>query len=126
MELLGLQWQAPGWHTCRDNMAEIASFCAILAGTLEKMANEVFLLGKTEVAELAEAPPGSMMSSTMPHKRNPVFCQRVAALARQIRSLAGAVLESMAHEHERDPRLLWSEWLAMPQLSMYTGTARPI
>ncbi|MDW7774480.1 MAG: adenylosuccinate lyase family protein [Desulfobulbaceae bacterium] len=123
MELLNLRWQPPGWHTCRDNMAEIAAFSAILAGTLEKAANEVFLLGKTEVAELAEAPPGSMMSSTMPHKRNPVFCQRVAAMARQIRSLAGAMFESMAHEHERDPRLLWSEWLVMPQLCMYTGTA---
>ncbi|MDY0352371.1 MAG: adenylosuccinate lyase family protein [Desulfobulbaceae bacterium] len=123
MELLGLQWRPPAWHTSRDNMAEAASFCAILAGTLEKTANEIFLLSKTEVAELAEAPPGSMMSSTMPHKRNPVLCQRVAALARQIRSLAGAVLESMAHEHERDPRLLWSEWLAMPQIAIYTGTA---
>ena len=59
----------------------------------------------------------------MPHKRNPVLCQRIAALARQIRALAGSVFESMAHEHERDPRLLWSEWLAMPQISMYIGTA---
>jgi len=123
MELLGLQWRPPAWHTSRDNMAETACFCAILAGTMEKAANEIFLLSKTEVAELAEAPPGTMMSSTMPHKRNPVLCQRVAALARQIRSLAGAVLESMAHEHERDPRLLWSEWLAMPQIAIYTGTA---
>ena len=123
MELLGLQWKAPGWHTCRDNMAEIASLFALLAGTLEKIANEVFLLGKTEVGELAESPPESQMSSTMPHKQNPVYCQRVAVLARHIRSLSGTVLESMAHEHERDPRLLWSEWLAMPQLAVYTGTA---
>lgn len=123
MELLGLRWQAPAWHTSRDNMAEAASFFALVAGTLEKIANEIFLLGKTEVGELAEPAPGAMSSSTMPHKQNPVLCQRVAVLARHIRSLAGVVAESMAHEHERDPRLLWSEWLAMPQLSMYTGTA---
>ncbi|MFZ5798013.1 MAG: class-II fumarase/aspartase family protein [Desulfobulbaceae bacterium] len=123
MALLGLGWLVPAWHTSRDNMAETASWFALVAGTLEKIANEVFLLGKTEVGELAEAPPDSLMSSTMPHKRNPVFCQRIAALARQIRPLAASVLEGMAHEHERDPRLLWSEWLAMPQLSMYTGTA---
>lgn len=123
MDLLNLRWKAPSWHTSRDNMAEIASFFAILAGTLEKIANEIFLLGKSEVGELAEPAPQSMMSSTMPHKQNPVLCQRVTVLARQIRSLAGVVVESMAHEHERDPRLLWSEWLAMPQLSMYTGTA---
>lgn len=123
MERLNLAWKPPGWHTSRDNMAEVASFAAILAGTLEKIANEIFLLGKTEVGELAEPPPESMMSSTMPHKRNPVFCQRVTVLARQVRMLAGVVFESMAHEHERDPRLLWSEWLAMPQLAIYTGTA---
>ncbi|MHB8789386.1 MAG: class-II fumarase/aspartase family protein [Desulfobulbaceae bacterium] len=123
MSLLGLVWQPPSWHTSRDNMAEAASLFALLASTLEKIANEIFLLGKTEVGELAESPPATLMSSTMPHKQNPVFCQRIAALARHIRPLAGSVVESMAHEHERDPRLLWSEWLAMPQLSMYTGTA---
>jgi adenylosuccinate lyase len=123
MALLGLAWRPPGWHTSRDNMAEAASLFALLAGTLEKIANEIFLLGKTEVGELAESPPAGPMSSTMPHKQNPVACQRVAVLARQIRALAGSVVECMAHEHERDPRLLWSEWLAMPQICMYTGTA---
>lgn len=123
MSILNLGWEPPSWHTSRDNMAEVASLFAILAGTLEKIANEVFLLGKTEIGELAEPAPDTIMSSTMPHKQNPVLCQRVAALARHIRSLSAPVVESMAHEHERDPRLLWTEWLAMPQLSMYTGTA---
>jgi len=123
MELLNLQWNPPSWHTSRDNIAELASHFALLAGTLEKIANEIFLLGKTEVGELAEPAPDTPMSSTMPHKRNPVLCQRVVALARHIRSLCTVVVESMPHEHERDPRLLWAEWLAMPQLSMYTGTA---
>jgi adenylosuccinate lyase len=123
MELLNLQWTSLTWHTSRDNMAEVASYFALLAGTLEKVANEIFHLGKTETGELAESPPAGPMSSTMPHKQNPVFCQRVAALARQIRPLAASIIDSMAHEHERDPRLLWSEWLAMPQISIYTGTA---
>jgi adenylosuccinate lyase/3-carboxy-cis,cis-muconate cycloisomerase len=122
MALLDLGWNAPSWHTSRDNIAETASLYAILAGSFEKIANEVFLLGKTEVGELAEPAPDTMMSSTMPHKRNPVYCQRIAALAHHIRSLSATVVESMPHEHERDPRLLWSEWLAMPQLSMYAGT----
>lgn len=123
MELLNLDWKAPGWHTSRDNMAEVASYGAILGGTLEKIANEIFLLGKTEVGELAEPPPQSMMSSAMPHKTNPVLCQRVVVLARHIRGLTTTVFEGMAHEHERDPRRLWSEWLALPQIVMYIGTA---
>jgi adenylosuccinate lyase/3-carboxy-cis,cis-muconate cycloisomerase len=32
-------------------------------------------------------------------------------------------MESSLHEHERDPRCLWAEWLAVPQLCIYTGTA---
>jgi adenylosuccinate lyase/3-carboxy-cis,cis-muconate cycloisomerase len=28
----------------------------------------------------------------------------------------------MGHEHERDPRCLWAEWLAIPELCIYTGT----
>ncbi|GAB4343656.1 MAG: adenylosuccinate lyase [Desulfobulbaceae bacterium] len=123
MELLGLDWQPPGWHTGRDTIAEYASFCAIMVGTLEKIANEVFLLGKSEVGELAEEMPATPMSSAMPHKRNPVLSQRVTVLALHVRAQAAVVVESMAHEHERDPRRLWSEWLAIPQLSMYSGTA---
>ncbi len=122
MAALDLGWKPPGWHTSRDNIAETASLFALLASTLEKAAGEVFLLGKTEIGELAEPAPDSMMSSAMPHKKNPVYCQRISVLARHIRSLTATVVESMVHEHERDPRRLWSEWLAMPQLSMYTGT----
>ena len=59
----------------------------------------------------------------MPHKQNPVLCQRIAVLALHARSLSTVIMESMLHEHERDVRSLWSEWLAVPQISIYTGTA---
>lgn len=90
--------------------------------TLGKIANEVFQLQKTEIGELREpAPDGAMASSTMPHKQNPVICQRVVVLSRHVRYLAGTIVESMAHENERDARCLWTEWLAIPQLCIYTG-----
>ncbi len=124
MKRLGLYWMPPAWHTSRDNMAETAAFLAILATTAEKIATEVIQLGKTEIAELSETMPlKSESSSTMPHKKNPVFSQRVSVLARHVRALSGTVIEGMVHEHERDPRALWSEWLAMPQISIYAGTA---
>ncbi len=112
------------WHTARDNIAEMAGLFAMLSSTMEKIASEILQLSKTEIAELAEtSPKKAMSSSTMPHKRNPVLCQRIAVLARHVRSLSGIALESMVHEHERDARALWSEWLAIPQISIYTGTA---
>jgi len=120
---LGLQATPLSWHNSRDNLAEAASLMAIIAATFEKMANEVFELGKTEIGEILEPPPPGKSSSTMPHKRNPVICQRVAVLSRQVRALSGTVVEAMIHEHERDGRALWSEWLAIPQISVYTGTA---
>jgi adenylosuccinate lyase/3-carboxy-cis,cis-muconate cycloisomerase len=123
-ERLGLRHCLLSWHTSRDNIAEFASCLAILSGTLEKIANEIFQLGKTELGELKEAAPGSApSSSTMPHKNNPVLCQRIAVLSRQTRALSTLIIDAMVHEHERDPRALWSEWLNIPQISIYTGTA---
>ncbi|MBU0484625.1 MAG: adenylosuccinate lyase [Proteobacteria bacterium] len=124
MTRLGLNYSAIAWHTARDNMAETAGLFAMIATSLEKFANEIFELGKTEIGELREpAPQSAMSSSTMPHKRNPVICQRISVLARHVRALNGVVLEAMVHEHERDARALWAESLALPQISVYTGTA---
>lgn len=120
---LGLQHSNTPWHTSRDNMAEISSFYAIVTGTVAKICNEIFQLGKNEIGELREPPAGSQASSTMPHKRNPVLCERVVVLHSHIRSLNSVILEGMVHENERDPRALWSEWLALPQIAVYTGTA---
>lgn len=120
---LGLGYSAVAWHTSRDNIAETASLLAIIAATQEKIANEIIELGKNEIGELLEPPlAGAISSSTMPHKRNPVICQRIVVMSRQIRALSGTVTEAMTHEHERDGRTIWSEWLAMPQISIYTGT----
>lgn len=124
MARLGLGSSVLTWHSSRDNIAEIGSCFAMITTTCEKIANEIFQLGKTEMGELQESPfQKTAGSSTMPHKKNPVLCQRIAVMATHVRSLASVVMESMSHEHERDVRCLWSEWLAMPQISIYTGTA---
>ncbi|XOF32629.1 MAG: adenylosuccinate lyase [Candidatus Electrothrix sp. YB6] len=124
MHLLGLAHDPLSWHTARDKVAELASNFSLLVMTLAKIANEVFNLQKTEIDELREPSlSGALSSSTMPHKQNPAVCERVMALAKHVRALAGTVTESMVHEHERDPRCLWAEWLAMPQLCIYTGAA---
>jgi adenylosuccinate lyase len=125
MRLLGLKHDPLSWHTARDRVAELASDFALLSMSLAKIANEIYQLQKSEIDELQEPGPasGALASSTMPHKRNPVLCQRVAALAKHVRALSGTVIESMAHEHERDPRCLWAEWLALPQICIYTSSS---
>jgi adenylosuccinate lyase len=122
MAILGLKHDALSWHTARDTIAELASIFSMLTMTMAKIANEIFQLQKTEIGELQEPSlSGALASSTMPHKQNPVICQRVVALSKHVRGLAGTVMESMVHEHERDPRSLWAEWLAIPQLCIYTA-----
>jgi adenylosuccinate lyase len=122
LKLLGLEYSSAAWHSSRDNIGELACVFSLMMTTLEKIANEIFQLQKTEIGELREpAPDRAMASSTMPHKKNPVICERVVVLSRHVRYLAGTIVESMAHEHERDARCLWTEWLAVPQLCIYTG-----
>jgi len=123
MSRLGLGNSVLPWHNSRDNIAELGSCFAMIATTCEKIANEIFQLSKTEIAEVQESSSQKAGSSTMPHKQNPVLCQRIAVLALHARSLSTVIMESMLHEHERDVRSLWAEWLAVPQISIYTGTA---
>ncbi|MBI3315635.1 MAG: adenylosuccinate lyase [Candidatus Omnitrophica bacterium] len=87
----------------RDRHAQVLAVLAIVGGSLEKLATEIRHLQKTEALELEEPfSEGQTGSSAMPHKRNPVNCERVAGLARVLRGNAVAGLENIALWHERD------------------------
>ncbi len=87
----------------RDRHAELVQSVALLGASLEKIATEIRHLQRTEVLE-AEEPfrEGQKGSSAMPHKRNPVSCERICGLARVLRGNAQAALENVALWHERD------------------------
>ena len=87
----------------RDRHAALLGALAVLGGTLEKIALEIRHLQRTEVRE-AEEPfrSGQKGSSAMPHKRNPVVCERVCGLARLLRAYAQTGFENQALWHERD------------------------
>ncbi|GAA0217620.1 adenylosuccinate lyase [Selenomonas dianae] len=87
----------------RDRHAEFITTLAILAGTMEKIATEIRSLQRTDIREAEEFfKPGQKGSSAMPHKRNPINCERVSGMARLVRGNAVAALENITLWHERD------------------------
>ncbi len=87
----------------RDRHAEYFSTLAIIASSIDKFAQEIRLLQRTEVREVEEFfSRGQKGSSAMPHKRNPVLSENLSGLARLMRSYAAASLEDVALWHERD------------------------
>jgi adenylosuccinate lyase len=87
----------------RDRHAALLAAVAVLGGTLEKIGTEIRNLQRTELLEVEEPfGSGQRGSSAMPHKKNPIQCERVAGLARVLRGNALAAMENMALWHERD------------------------
>ncbi|MFZ2386023.1 MAG: adenylosuccinate lyase [Candidatus Omnitrophota bacterium] len=87
----------------RDVYANYLCVLALIGSSLEKFAMEIRHLQKTEVLE-AEEPfgKGQKGSSAMPHKRNPVICERICGLSRLLRGNAQVALENISLWHERD------------------------
>jgi adenylosuccinate lyase len=87
----------------RDRHAEFFLTLALIGASVEKVAQEIRHLQRTEVRE-AEEFFGSAQkgSSAMPHKRNPVLSENLCGLARILRANALAALENVALWHERD------------------------
>jgi len=87
----------------RDVYAQYMATLAVIGSSLEKFATEIRHLQRTEVLE-AEEPfgRGQKGSSAMPHKRNPVICERICGLSRLLRGNAQAAMENVSLWHERD------------------------
>jgi adenylosuccinate lyase len=87
----------------RDRHAHFMTTLALIGSSLEKMAQEIRHLQRTELSEAFEPfGSGQQGSSAMPHKRNPELCERICGLARVLRGFAVTAMENVALWHERD------------------------
>lgn len=87
----------------RDRHAEYLVAIAITGSSLEKFATEIRGLQRTDILEVEEPfARGQKGSSAMPHKRNPIICERISGLARLLRGNALAAMENINLWHERD------------------------
>lgn len=103
-ERLGLRFEdAATQVVARDRHAEFLADIATTGASLERFAQEIRHLQRTEVRE-AEEPfaEGQKGSSAMPHKRNPIVSERICGLARLLRAFAQTGFENVALWHERD------------------------
>jgi adenylosuccinate lyase len=108
----------------RDRHASFVSAMAILGAVLERLATTIRLLQITEVDEVEE--PFSERqkgSSAMPHKRNPILCERVCGIARVLRGYATTAMEDVALWHERDISHSSAERVILPDACALTSYA---
>jgi adenylosuccinate lyase len=111
--------EASSQIVARDRHAELMGALAITASTLDSIATEIRHLARTEVREVQEPfTAGQKGSSAMPHKRNPVRCERVTGLARVIRGNLQAALENTVLWHERDISHSSAERVILPDSTM--------
>jgi adenylosuccinate lyase len=104
LERLGLDVEPAATQVvARDRHATLLATLAVLAGGLDRFAVEIRHLQRSEVRE-AEEPfaAGQKGSSAMPHKRNPIVCERISGLARVVRANALVGFENQPLWHERD------------------------
>jgi len=118
---LGLQEPVLPWHTLRTPVADLAGCLALAAGALGKVAADVLVLCRTEIAEVAEGSGGG--SSAMPHKANPVRSTLIAAAARRAPQLAATLYGSLVAEDERPAGAWHAEWEPLRELLRLVGGA---
>jgi 3-carboxy-cis,cis-muconate cycloisomerase len=106
------------WHATRAPLHQLVDACRAIARACDKVALDVLLLAQTEVAEV-RIPNG--VSSTMPHKRNPVLPVLARACALRVQALAGTFVGG--HEHERAAGAWHAEWEALGDVLELTGGA---
>jgi len=105
----------------RDGISDWVSALAVLATVCEAIALEVRHGQRTEVRELAEPfGSGQKGSSAMPHKRNPILCERICGLARVVRAQVVPVMEGIPLWHERDISHSSVERIALPDAAIGT------
>ena len=87
----------------RDRYAEYIFAIATIGTTMEHIAHEIRHLQRTEIRELEEPfKSGQKGSSAMPHKRNPILCERLSGMSRLLRSYLITAMENIILWNERD------------------------
>ncbi|MDG4771095.1 adenylosuccinate lyase [Solwaraspora sp. WMMD792] len=121
---LGLGVAPTPWHATPDRVVECLTLLGLVASTAEKLAREVYFLGRTEIGEAHEPQRDTQVgSSTMPHKRNPIRCEAVIAAAGTVRAQVPLAMQTMVSQDDRDMGVGMALWKLVPECFILVGGA---
>lgn len=100
---LGLEPAGLPLRSSYDRAADYLATLGLLAGTAQKIAQDIVFMQRTEIGEVSEAfHSGKVGSSTMAQKRNPSTALLLASLARLLRTRLPAAFEAQVRMDEGD------------------------
>ncbi|MFJ4717365.1 adenylosuccinate lyase family protein [Streptomyces sp. NPDC088785] len=112
------------WHALRTPVADLGAALAHTTGALGKIAADVLVLARTELAEVSEpAGTGRGVSSAMPHKRNPVLATLIRSAALQVPAQAAVLAQCLVTEDERSAGVWHAEWQPLRECLRLAGGA---
>jgi adenylosuccinate lyase len=87
----------------RDRHAYLLTVLVLYGCAIERIATEIRNLSRSEIGEVAEPfTRGQKGSSAMPHKQNPITCERVCGLVKVLKGYLIPAFENINLWHERD------------------------
>lgn len=105
----------------RDRYAEYQFALAMIGSAIEHISMEIRHLQRTEIRELEEPfREGQKGSSAMPHKRNPIICERLTGMSRLLRSYLMVAFSNIPLWNERDISHSSAERLYFPDATELT------
>ncbi len=91
----------------------------MVASSLDKFATEIRNLQRTDILEIEESfKKGQKGSSAMPHKKNPIICERVSGLSRVVKANVHVGFDNVNLWHERDLTHSSPERVVLPDSSI--------
>jgi 3-carboxy-cis,cis-muconate cycloisomerase len=111
------------WHTARSPVTRLGDALAACTDACAKVAEDVLLLARPEIGELAE-PAGRGGSSSMPHKANPILSVLIRRAALTTPMLAATLHVAAAQARDERPDGAWhAEWATLQALTRRTVVA---
>lgn len=121
---LGLEPAGLPARASYDRVNDYVGTLGLLAGTAQKIAQDIVFMQRTEVGEVAEAfHTGKVGSSTMAQKRNPSTALLLSSLSRMLRARVPAALESMVRMDEGDSSVTNVTDTLLPEIAVIATSA---